>query len=60
MRTFLKECRALDLIVAGKFDAAVSKVAHIWASLPGAGYGQHENRLGTLMAAYEAAGGKVG
>ena len=56
----IKECSgAMGLIESGKFEPAVAKVAHLWASLPGAGYGQHENRMGTLMAAYEAAGGSI-
>lgn len=55
----ITECRALDLVQAGKFEAAVAKVAHIWASLPGAGYGQPEQKMGTLLAAYEKAGGVI-
>lgn len=55
----IKECRALDDINAGRFDAAVSKCAHIWASLPGAGYGQHENKLSDLRLAYTKAGGAL-
>jgi len=53
----IQECRALADIDAGKLDAAVSKVRRIWASLPGAGYGQHENGIDRLRAAYTAAGG---
>jgi len=37
----------------------VIQCARIWASLPGAGYGQHENKLNDLQAAYEAAGGTM-
>lgn len=55
----IKECHALDLIEAGKFEDAVAKCAHIWASLPGANYGQHENRLSTMLAAYLDAGGTI-
>jgi len=55
----IRECRALPLIEAGQFGAAVMQCARIWASLPGAGYGQHENRLADLQAAYVAAGGEV-
>jgi muramidase (phage lysozyme) len=54
---YLKECHALDDINAGNFEAAVAKCAHIWASLPGAGYGQHENQLAGLQQAYVNAGG---
>ena len=54
---YLKECHALDDINAGNFESAVGKCAHIWASLPGAGYGQHENKLAGLKQAYIDAGG---
>ncbi|MGG2044825.1 glycoside hydrolase family 24 protein [Burkholderia gladioli] len=55
----LREHMALPLIDAGHFRDAVAKVSNIWASLPGAGYGQHENDIGRLQAAYQAAGGQV-
>ena len=53
----IKECKALADIDAGHFDAAVKKCARIWASLPGAGYGQHENTIDYLRLAYQKAGG---
>lgn len=53
----IRECRALDDIESGHFGAAVTKCRGIWASLPGAGYGQHENSLAALQAAYTKAGG---
>lgn len=55
----IRESHGFDLIVAGQFAQAVASIAHIWASLPGAGYGQHENQLSTLQAAYLAAGGQL-
>lgn len=55
----IRECRALDDIDDGKFGQAVQKCAHIWASLPGAGYGQHENKLDRLQTAYLNAGGTL-
>jgi len=55
----IKECKALDDINAGRFDEAVKKCARIWASLPGAGYGQHENKLEDLKMAYSKAGGTL-
>lgn len=55
----IKECRALDDINAGRFEAAVAKCANIWASLPGAGYGQRENKMAALKQAYMEAGGMV-
>jgi muramidase (phage lysozyme) len=55
----LREHGALPLIDAGRFREAVAKVSNVWASLPGAGYGQHENDIERLLAAYQAAGGEV-
>lgn len=55
----IRECDALDDIKAGRFDVAARKCASRWASLPGAGYAQHENSLGDLRAAYVAAGGAL-
>lgn len=55
----IKECRALAAIEAGNIDLAINRCAHIWASLPGAGYGQHENRMDYLVAAYLTAGGGI-
>lgn len=53
------EQKALPDIEAGRFDLAVEKCKNIWASLPGAGYGQHENKLVDLRAAYVKAGGSL-
>jgi muramidase (phage lysozyme) len=53
----IKESGALPAIAIGDLVYAVSRCAHIWASLPGAGYGQHENSVNALAVAYEAAGG---
>lgn len=55
----LREHGALPLIDAGRFREAVAKVSNVWASLPGAGYGQHENDIERLLAAYQGAGGEV-
>lgn len=55
----IRECHALDDIEAGRFDDAVAKCSHIWASLPGAGYGQHENKIDALRLAYKNAGGTL-
>lgn len=55
----IREQHALPDILAGRFDAAVVKVANIWASLPGAGYGQHENRMADLRAAFTRNGGQL-
>ena len=55
----LRERQAIPLIEAGHIVAAIGKVSNIWASLPGAGYGQHENEMKNLLAVYKAAGGDV-
>ena len=55
----IKERKALDDIEKGYINVAIDKCKNIWASLPGAGYGQHENSVDKLIAAYKAAGGTV-
>lgn len=55
----IRQAGALGDVQAGRFATAVRKVRKIWASLPGAGYGQPERELSTLQAAYVAAGGVV-
>lgn len=52
--------KALDAVKAGQFDKAVALCSKEWASLPGAGYGQHEQSLEKLRSVYQKAGGKVG
>lgn len=52
--------KALPAVQAGQFDKAVALCAKEWASLPGAGYGQHEQNLEKLRAIYQKAGGRVG
>jgi muramidase (phage lysozyme) len=53
----IRERGALPLIDLGQFAVAVARVRNLWASLPGAGYNQHENKLDKLQAAYVNAGG---
>lgn len=48
---------ALGDVKAGRFEIAVNKVSKIWASLPGAGYGQPEKKLATLLNTYKQQGG---
>lgn len=55
----IKECGALADIEAGRIAKALEKCKSRWASLPGAGYGQHEQRTDRLLAAYMEAGGKI-
>lgn len=54
----IRECGALADISNGNAEAAIGKCSSRWASLPGAGYGQHENTLAALMAAFTSAGGR--
>lgn len=53
----IRERRALPAIEAGDFARAVDLVKNIWASLPGAGYGQHEHKLERLAAVFREKGG---
>lgn len=55
----IREQRALDDVKAGRFDVAIAKCRNIWASLPGAGYGQHENSLDALRVAFVKSGGAL-
>ena len=55
----IRERRALPLIQSGRIVEAIAKVRNIWASLPGAGYGQPEHAVDKLLAAYRQAGGAV-
>lgn len=55
----IKECKALEDIEMGYIDIAIGKCSRIWASLPGAGYGQHENDSATLIAQYQKNGGTL-
>ncbi|MDQ7987562.1 glycoside hydrolase family 104 protein [Pseudomonas sp. G34] len=48
----LEECGALAPIQAGQVAEAITAAAPIWASLPGAGYGQREHDLGALLRIY--------
>ena len=53
------ECGALNDVRDGRFAQAVRKCRSRWASLPGAGYGQRENSMDDLAAAYVKAGGAM-
>lgn len=55
----IRERGALPLIDAGSFVLAVARCKNLWASLPGAGYGQHENKIAKLESAYLGAGGEL-
>lgn len=49
------ECGARGDVLAGNFEVAVHKCRSRWASLPGAGYGQHEHKMSDLRRVYDAA-----
>jgi muramidase (phage lysozyme) len=55
----IREQRAMADIRAGRFDDAVGKCRSIWASLPGAGYGQFEHDIAPLREQYLKAGGTI-
>ena len=49
--------QALEDLQQGRIERAISRCRNIWASLPGAGYGQHEHSLDKLVAVWRKAGG---
>ncbi|EOF4340066.1 glycoside hydrolase family 104 protein [Enterobacter hormaechei] len=55
----IKERRALPDIESGNIKAAITKCSNIWASLPGAGYGQHEHKIDDLVRKYISYGGAI-
>ncbi|MEB7559163.1 MULTISPECIES: glycoside hydrolase family 24 protein [Enterobacteriaceae] len=55
----IKERRALELIDSGNIRQAIDRCSNIWASLPGAGYGQYEHKVEDLLKKFREAGGFV-
>ena len=53
----IRERGALPDIDAGRLALAIDKCKNIWASLPGAGYGQYEHNFKALETAFIRAGG---
>lgn len=53
----IKERKAIALIDGGLITQAIMQCSNIWASLPGNNYGQHQNSMAKLIAAYKQAGG---
>ncbi|MEG3454505.1 lysozyme, partial [Escherichia coli] len=43
----------------GDIRQAIDRCSNIWASLPGAGYGQYEHKIGDLIARFKEVGGVV-
>ena len=46
----IKERGALPMIDRGDIRQAIDRCSNIWASLPGAGYGQFEHKADSLIA----------
>ena len=55
----IKERGALPMIDRGDIRQAIDRCSNIWASLPGAGYGQFEHKADSLIAKFKEAGGMV-
>ena len=55
----IKERRAYEDVMAGRIESAIHKCRNIWASLPGAGYGQREVDAAELVAFYQSKGGAL-
>ena len=55
----IKERGALPMIDRGDIRQAIDRCSNIWASLPGAGYGQFEHKADGLIAKFKEAGGTV-
>lgn len=55
----IRERKAIPAIESGDLPAAIALCKNIWASFPGAGYGQHEQPYDTMKAAYLLAGGNL-
>ena len=53
----IRERKALDDVLKGRIREAIAKCANLWASLPGAGYGQREHQLADLLAKFTEFGG---
>lgn len=51
----IRESKAKGAVEAGDISDAVLRCSRIWASLPGAGYGQRENKMAALLDAYAKA-----
>ncbi|NLR58829.1 glycoside hydrolase family 104 protein [Chitinophaga polysaccharea] len=50
---------ALEDVLAGRITGAIYKCRKVWASFPGAGYGQGERPLSSLLNAYQRFGGTI-
>ena len=50
----IRECKAYDDVINGNIESAIVKCSSRWASLPGAGYGQREHNIATLLNQYQS------
>ena len=55
----IRECKAMPDIESGRISDAISKCRSRWASLPNAGYGQHEQSAEALTGVYSKSGGML-
>ena len=55
----IKGRNTLPMIDRGDIRQAIDRCSNIWASLPGAGYGQFEHKADSLIAKFKEAGGTV-
>ena len=55
----IKERGALPMIDRGDIRQAIDRCSNIWASLPGAGYGQFEHKADSPIAKFKEAGETV-
>ena len=55
----IREQGAYQALLRGEVGVAIKRCANIWASLPGAGYGQHEQTSARLLDVYLKAGGDL-
>lgn len=53
------ECGAMKDIENGNIKSAIGKCKSRWASFPGAGYGQHENKMDVLLSKFEEFKGRM-
>ena len=56
---YAEEIKPLPMIDRGNIRQAIDRCSNIWASLPGAGYGQFEHKADSLIAKFKEAGGTV-
>ena len=55
----LRSVALYHMIDRGDIRQAIDRCGNIWASLPGAGYGQFEHKADSLIAKFKEAGGTV-